>query len=357
MINIEDIAYEIDFMPVGTGERSGDAIVLRYGRLNSQTNYSQTVIVIDGGTIESGQKIVNHIKTVYNTNVVDLVINTHPDNDHCSGLREVLNNITVKELWLHTPWNYAEYFVDLFKDGRITDNSLKERLKEGLNTAYELEQIAKKKEILIKEPFSGQSFDSGVIQVLGPSENFYKELLPHFRDMPEPIAESLASKTFAAVKGAINWVAESLDIETLDESGETSPENNSSSITLFSYANKKILFTSDSGIPALKAAIDYAKGKGIDLMSLTGIQVPHHGSKRNISPSVLNQLKSEHAYISCGPDGEPKHPAKKVTNAFKRRNMKSFQTKNKILYAYHNRTLRSGWVPSPEIPFYDKVEE
>lgn len=352
----ENLAFEIDFIPVGNGEKSGDAIALRYGRLNSQFNFSQKVIVIDGGTIESGKILVEHIKSYYKTTIVDLMINTHPDNDHCSGLREVLNELTVKELWIHTPWNFAKDFIDLFKDGRITDNSLKEKLKEGLSIAHELEQLAKAKKIPVKEPFEGQSYDNGIIQILGPSESYYTELLPNFRSTPEPNAESAISKAFTAVKDAIKWVAETMQNETLDESGETSAENNSSAVTLFTYDNRKALFTSDTGIPALKKVIAFAKSKGISLTNLSLLQVPHHGSKRNLSPSVLNDIKGRSAYISCSPEGEPKHPAKKVVNALKRRSMKTYSTKGNVLCYRHNANSR-GWSNATELPFYDQVEE
>jgi len=58
----EELAYEIDFHPVGDGEKGGDAITLRYGKLNSQHYFSQKVIVIDGGSLKSGESIVEHIK-------------------------------------------------------------------------------------------------------------------------------------------------------------------------------------------------------------------------------------------------------------------------------------------------------
>ncbi|MFZ4441291.1 MAG: MBL fold metallo-hydrolase, partial [Syntrophales bacterium] len=92
-----------------------------------------------------------------------------------------MNNLTVRELWVHTPWNFAKDFIDLFKDGRLTDNSLKEKLREGLNIAHEIEQLAKAKRITIREPYSGLSFDNGVIKILGPSENYYSELLACFK--------------------------------------------------------------------------------------------------------------------------------------------------------------------------------
>lgn len=353
----EELCFEIDFHPVGSGSKSGDAISLRYGKLNSSTNFFQKIIVIDGGIIESGQKLVQHIKNIYNSDTVDLVINTHPDNDHCSGLREVMNDLKVKELWLHTPWNFAKDFIDLFRDGRITDSSLKERLKVGLSIAHELEQLAKEKGIPVKEPFTGLSFDNGILQVLGPSETYYTELLAHFRSTPSPIAESTFSKAFSTVKEAISWVAETMDIETLDESGESSAENNSSVISLFSYSGKKILFTGDAGIIALKQVIEFAKYNSIVLNNIDVLQAPHHGSKRNISPSVINALKSQNAYFSCSPDGAPKHPSKKVTNAFKRRGTHTFSTKGNILLHRHNTSSRAGYSQAIEIPFYNEVEE
>jgi hypothetical protein len=42
----DEFAFEIDFHPVGDGEKGGDAITIRYGRLNSSYNYSQKVVVI-----------------------------------------------------------------------------------------------------------------------------------------------------------------------------------------------------------------------------------------------------------------------------------------------------------------------
>ncbi|GAE86598.1 ComEC/Rec2 family competence protein [Bacteroides reticulotermitis] len=353
----EELAFEIDFHPVGDGEKGGDAITIQYGRLNSTYNHSQKVIVIDGGTLASGEKIVEHIKTVYNTDTVDLIINTHPDNDHCSGLREVINNLKVKEIWVHRPWLSSNEFLSMFKDGRITSNSLKEKLKDALNIVSEIESLAKSKRIILREPFTGLTFDDGVITVLGPTQDFYKELLPQFRCAPEPVNESLLSKAFSAVKDTVQMIAEAMHIETLDESGETSPENNSSVVSLFSYAGQKVLFTGDAGIPALKSVIEKASYNGIQLNNLHMLQVPHHGSKRNVSPSVLNSIKGQSAYISCPMKGDPKHPAKKVTNALIRRNMQPFHTKGNILCRKHNTHDRVGYSSATPIPFYDQVEE
>ena len=50
------MAYEIDFLPVGDGSKSGDAIALRYGNLTDSSQ--QTVVIIDGGYSDDGEALV-----------------------------------------------------------------------------------------------------------------------------------------------------------------------------------------------------------------------------------------------------------------------------------------------------------
>ena len=91
------MSYEIDYLAVGEGEKSADAICLRYGNFNG-TRREQTVITIDGGTRESGDALVEHIKKYYGTNIVDIAILSHPDADHASGMRQVLESLTVNQV-------------------------------------------------------------------------------------------------------------------------------------------------------------------------------------------------------------------------------------------------------------------
>ena len=348
-------SLEIDFLPVGNGEKSGDAIAIRYGDFNDVKK--QYVVIIDGGTVDSGKELIKLVKEVYKTYYIDLVISTHPDGDHSSGLREILKDesLTIANLWMHRPWEHSDKIRDLFSDGRITDSSLSERLKEAYNFAYECEEIANKRNIKITEPFSGVAFDSGKIKVLGPDKEYYLSLIPEFNKSPDT-KESILTKTFSGLKGAINWIRETLSIETLDETGETSAENNSSTAILFEFDSEYYLFTGDTGVPALKRVIDFSKEKGIDLSNIRFMQVPHHGSKRNISPSILNEIKCQVAYVSASKDA-PKHPSKKVINAYIRRNSKVFSTEGTPMTHHKNSTVRHGWSSAIPLPFYDQVEE
>ena len=349
---------ELDILAVGQGEKSGDAIAYRFGDFSSPQN--QYVVVIDGGSKESGAKLVELIKEHYSTSYVDLIISTHPDSDHTSGLRIVMDELTVGKLWMHLPWNHSERIRDLFHDGRITDESLKERMRKSYRYAYELEQMAIENNVDIEEPFAGTNFQNGVIKVLGPTEEYYEELLVNSAKSPtvkeDPVFESLG-RTFTTLRSKVlNWVEETFEIELLDDSGETSAENNSSVVSLLEFDGRKILFTGDAGIPALENVINYANDNYIDISKVDLKQVPHHGSHRNISPSIIDSISTDLAIVSAASKAE-KHPSYKVTNAYLRRDTKVFTTEGQNMNYNHNCPLRSGYTTAQHYPFKTQVQE
>ncbi len=343
---------QVDFLPVESGEKSGDAIAFRYGNFSDRSLFK--VVVIDGGTTDSGARLVKHIKDYYKTEHVDLVICTHPDADHASGLREVMYNCTVGELWIHKPWEHSEAIRELFHDGRITTNSLSDRLQKAYNYARQLVEIAEEKGIDVREPFAERKSEDGVLTVLGPITDYYRELLPEFARSPQ--AKTMQERLYSSrIEKAINWIDENLQIETLNEDGIPSAENRSSAVILFEFGGKKILFTGDAGIDSMKKVIAFSKEKFIDISTLDVFQIPHHGSKRNISPSVLDAIKCNQAYASASKEAR-KHPARKVTNALKRRDAKVYTTEG-VCLNYHHNAPRDGWFPAAEVPFYNQVEE
>jgi beta-lactamase superfamily II metal-dependent hydrolase len=359
------MAFEIDFLPVGDGERSGDAIALRFGDLKAG---QQTVVVIDGGTKESGQALIQHIKTHYGTETVDAAICTHSDADHASGLTEVLDSLTVKQLWMHLPWQHASNIDDLFKDPRVTASSLMRNFKKSLDNAHQLANLAGKKGIPVYEPFSDNAKADGKFVILGPSKELYEKLLLTFRCSPEPAEEpSLLQKAFIATKEAVNWIAETLDIETLGEpkDDDCSAENNSSVVMLFKDGESSFLFTSDAGGCALAGAAECASRLGIDLTVTKGIQIPHHGSRHNVGPAILNTIlgakRSDGLYtktaIVSAAKCAPKHPHKKVVNAFMRRGANVYATRGQPLCHYDSNGYSRGWTKAVALPFSDQVED
>lgn len=359
------MGYEIDFLAVGE-EQSGDAIALRFGNLHGSRG-EQNVVVIDGGFADTGKALVQHLRTYYGTDHVNLVVSTHPDSDHAGGLEEVLQACTVDQLWMHLPWNHTDDIARMFKDGRVTDASVRKDLRKSLENARTLERVAQSRGIPIVEPFAGVQDSSGSLIVLGPTVEFYESLLPGFRGTPEPKYGSpgLFTRMARGVEAVAKKIAEHWNIETLDDTGETSAENDSSAILALELGERWLMFTGDAGIPALTAVADLFDSQGLNFSRLNFMQIPHHGSRRNVGPTILNRLlgakraedrKLRTAFVSVSKNGAPKHPAKKVTNAFRRRGAHVYVTQGQSIL-HHEDAPKRGWTNIDPVPFYTEVED
>lgn len=361
---MSETKYEIDFLPVGDGQTSGDAIALRYG-----TGSELYINVVDGGTSDSGDALVEHINSHYNSpSVIDNVICTHPDDDHTSGLRKVMENFQVENLWIHRPWLYAEELKSQFK-GNWTTEGLQKKLKECFPIVSELEDMAYEQGTKIHEPFQGAQF--GAFIIASPSKEFYLSLVPQFSRTPEPkediIEEALGifSALGKMADSVLSSVADFWDIEYIT-GGETSPSNESSVVQYANFAGRRVLLTGDAGVKALDKAADYLEDIGVDLPGFRFAQVPHHGSGRNISTDIMDRLFGEivskgsaasaSAFVSAAKEDKD-HPRKKVTNAFIRRGYNVFVTEGGTKHHYHNFDDDRGWSLASPLPFYDEVED
>ncbi|NUX98891.1 ComEC/Rec2 family competence protein [Paraburkholderia youngii] len=360
---------EIEFLPVGGGERSGDAICLRWG---TPGNYK--VMVYDGGTQESGQLLVDHIKSHYGTTHVDYMVNSHPDNDHASGLSVVLEQMSVGELWMHQPWNYSDEICHYFRDGRITSASLAARLQQKMRAAYNLEKLAEEKGIPVYEPFAGALI--GIFRVLSPDNfRYVHELVPEFEKSPELKEDTLAGllaklmdSASELVKKAVSYVAEQWGEEYLPENVETSAENESSVVLYTEVQQKGFLLTGDAGVQTLRKAAECAAIWGFDIVRRVHLaQIPHHGSRRNVSTETLDLLfgprnpvaglpAARYAIASAAKEA-PTHPKKRVVNAFVRRGFEICATKGQTIRYGIGMPGRPGWTSAPVLEFSTEVEE
>lgn len=362
--------YEIDFLAVGENSDSGDAITLRYGNFTITPN-DQRVIVIDGGYAGNGDDVVSHVKKYYGTDRVDVVISTHPDQDHVGGLATVLDELDVGKLWMHRPWEHAQRIRDMFEDGRITDESLGKRFRASMELAWELEKKARRMGIPIIEPFAGTH--EGHLCVLGPTEPYYRELLVDFgvaKTTAYAAGTSALSVLVKAARAVAQLVKETWTGERLEEpaAGAVSPRNNSSTVLLLDLGDEHVLFTADAGTPALDRAAEWAEAGGVVWSNVKKMQVPHHGSRRNVAPSILNRIVGEpigqddsstkSAIVSCAKDGAPKHPARKVVNAYIRRGARVCRTAgNGICWHSPNVPTRPNWGPATPDEFVTEYEE
>ncbi|MGQ0280012.1 ComEC/Rec2 family competence protein [Sphingopyxis sp. Q841] len=364
---------EVEFLPVGTGAKAGDAIVVRYG---NDTSYK--LMLVDGGHAETGAKIVDHLRTYFGPYpVLEHVVLTHSDGDHASGIRKVLEDVPVRHLWMHIPWLLAENSRDLFADKRWTSAGLERAVRAEYGIISEIFDLALEKGCQIHLPFEGQ--DIGPFRVMSPTALAYRFLLPQFEKTPEPDVmaikdahwwlgkESSLRKFLEAAKAAVHgWIAESWYDERLRDGGVTSASNETSAVLYGTFGSKRVLLTGDAGLKALTWSADYADRTGLPLQQFTFVQIPHHGSRRNVGPTILNRLLGPivpegtparfSAFVSAPPD-DASHPRRIVLNAFKRRGGSIVATQGRSKIHYGGFARRSGYGSADELPFYTVVEE
>ena len=355
--------YEIDFLGINQKSQDADAISFRY---YDDILHRFVVVVYDGGLKTYGTALKDHLNAFYfkgeSEPLIDYVICSHPDQDHASGLTEILNNFNVGTLVMNRPWLYIDELFPLVSDGRITKASLERRLHESYPYIDELESLAVENGITIQEGFQGTTIDSK-LTILSPSKEFYLQLLAESSKTP---LQEKADNLFAFVVKAVKNALESWTNELIREDVETSAENESSIIILGDMEEEKFLLTGDAGIRALKSAAGYAEGNICSLKEIDVHQIPHHGGRHNVSPSILNRIvgsiipkgttatKTAIVSVAVGSD----HPKKMVTNAYIRRGANVYEARDKVLRQhYGDMPKREGWKSANALEFSEEVED
>lgn len=102
---------------------------------------------------------------------------------------------------------------------------------------------------------------------------------------------------------------------------EFSDENDSSSILLMCYKNKKILLTGD----ASKKSEEYILNK-YNIGKIDVLKIGHHGSITSTSDELLKELRPSLAIISCGKNNRFNHPHKETIDKLKEYRIKYLRT-------------------------------
>ena len=366
---------EVEFLAVGEGSRAGDAIVVRYGEPNEYK-----LMVVDGGTAATGENLVSHLRKQFGNNVqIEHVVLTHSDADHASGLRELFKEIPVANLWMHIPWMLSDEAIHLFKNKNWTKEGLAKSIKDEYDILSEILDLAWTTDCQVRYPF--QDSKIGPFTVLSPRRATYLYLLPQFEKTPDPDQAAIEAAGMWLGKGAVGlisnaiqalteaiqkWVEESWTKERLKDGGVTSASNESSVVLYADIGeDQRLLLTGDAGVNALSWAIQHANEKNFVLKAFSFVQIPHHGSRRNVGPSVLNELigpirpegvSTFTAFVSA-PADDSKHPRKIVLNAFIRRGAKVCATQGSSKVHWGGFPARKDYHSAVTIPLSTSVED
>ncbi len=297
--------FEIEMLNVG----NADAMILRYFGPNPYGGEWEYVVTIDAGNRNDGKKVIQFIHDHCGQDYIDLAVCTHPDNDHIGGYFEIVDKIEIKEFWIHDPALHVS--IDEVRRA-ISLASLQRKMTkitESINNNVNLIELLDRRRIPRREPFQGLRHPVIPIMVLGPSESFYEQLLKTFRSVDglfkeEEILEYDSLSDLSLV--------ESLSA-TLDQDDDRSSENNSSAILFFYPPGFKCLFTGDAGPMALdKVVVQYPS----ETHKVNFLDVPHHGSKKNLTSTLVTHFSPQFACVSG--KGQGKYPSRAVVSALQK---------------------------------------
>ena len=210
-------------------------------------------ILIDGGPDNSVIDCLSKYIPFWDR-TIEVVILTHPQSDHYTGLIAVM---------------------DRYKVGKILANSLNS----GSQTYEMLKNRVLTRGVDVVNPTAGMFVRSGLIylDILHPSKEFLaKNSSPN----------NLFISPFDNSSGVLGASDSSLD------------PNEFSIITLLTFGSFRFLFTGDAGSELLDSLATTLSENGIN--SINYIKIPHHGSKYSVSENIYDLMTTGIAVISVG---------------------------------------------------------
>ena len=301
------MALEIDMLSVG----NADAIIVQI----YDSNFHKTIL-IDGGNGSDGEAVVKHIRG-WAGGKIDLLVNTHPDGDHVDGLTSVVKELPVYNAWIHEPSCHRQDIKTLMLNYSRSSSKAAREVYKSLAMAGDLINLLDSRRIPRTEPFTGVSYslpDNAYLTVVGPTVDLYTELLS---GIDEAVQQAEQAEMKKLLLSQPLWYSPSVvksqtPEQVIDEKDEESPSNNSSAILLLTYHNQRFLFTADAGPIAFKSAI-----KSYDITNLNWMQVPHHGSRRNLTSGLIAYFSPNEAMVSAKGGDDEKHPNANTIQALK----------------------------------------
>jgi competence protein ComEC len=243
----------------------GDAILAVYGN---------TQILVDGGPNNSVLECLERFMPFWDREI-ELVVLTHPQTDHFTGLIEVFRRYKVEKI-----------LANSIDSGSSAYQALKKEI-EGNRAS-------------VINPENGMVISVGLMQldILHPSYQYFEE-----------IGAAISPQSNGGVLGAYTTKRD---------------PNDFSIVAILSYKDFDALLTGDIG-PDISNQI--AK----ELISnasreIEYIKIPHHGSKNGISNNLLDASHPEIAVISAGRNNRYGHPHQEVIKLLRDKEIKIMRT-------------------------------
>ena len=245
-VNLKDNINNSKFTDVDLNNEDFNVLFMYVGQADSTlVKYKNKIMLIDAGNNEDGKNIVKFLKDK-GISKLDYIVGTHYDEDHIGGLDDIIENFDIGKFYLSN-------------GGELGPNY------------YNLEKVAKKKNLAITIPKVGDKIDFGDV------------------DMEVMSASKFDGKN----------------------------DNNASIVIQAKYGSRKYLFMGDLE----KQEEAKRKWNEVDVL-----KAGHHGSNTSSTQEFLNQVKPKYVFVSAGKNNKYRLPNVKAMERIEKTGAKIFRT-------------------------------
>ena len=280
-------------------------------------------IVVDGGPEETAEFISDVFLKLEH---IDLLVLTHYDEDHISGLLKYFERINGEKCIIDMVWaNCAsivsyddEENVSAYEDAYVLSKRLQKLQKSGIIGGWR-DDVTMGMDSFFVGPFK--------IDVLSPTEGIHNELLRRYKDYIE--REGLQDDpdtdedvSFSRVQKDAKKQLSSLVSES--HSANTTFMNKTSIALRIQAEEKTILLLGDSDAKGIIDSFESLGATKENPMKADLIKMPHHGSQANINAEWFQLIDcTRFLFTTNGGNGGAYHPDRKTIayiDAWARRN-------------------------------------
>lgn len=255
----------IEILQAGTG----DSIWVSHNKKN---------IVIDGG--KSTAAIRARYDKMPQNEIIDLLVVTHIDSDHIAGIIALVKHMKengethrLKQVWFNFPKNEETDEYSVGEGNELTSFLLEiDGLCWNNNTSELLGSMIEVGEIRL--------------HVLAPDHDVANEYKPK---EPDELGVRLDDW-----HNDLRTLIDNVDDDDIDEGGP----NSQSIIILAECEGKKLLLPGDSTPEELCDALQYYNKINGAPLELDFMKLPHHGSTRNVTKNILDEVTCSNFIIS-----------------------------------------------------------
>lgn len=162
---------QVHFWKVGTGDSTSiviqEDVVLQVDLHDNPTDENDNISIVD--------RLVEDLPTIDGSPYLDGFALTHPDQDHIKGFENLLNKVTIGEIWF-TPRVFKEYKKDLCDDAVVFRDEAMRRVKLAIETDGNLDAGDRVRMIGYDELLKTEAFEGFPDELLTVPGNAITEL-------------------------------------------------------------------------------------------------------------------------------------------------------------------------------------